>query len=127
MNKDLNFVAKLEKAIKDKYGEEAIANPKKYWNKEKEQEHSEQIKEFYKKKFFKDSKNPKENYKGFLISKKLLTRESIGSCPVCDKFFLNVKDELYVRKYECCESCFIQYVEGREERWSEGWRPEKKE
>ena len=28
-------------------------------------------------------------------------------------------------KYECCWTCNIQYVEGREERWRSGWRPNK--
>ena len=32
---DLDYVAKLEKAIKKKYGEEAIQNPAKFWNEEK--------------------------------------------------------------------------------------------
>jgi len=26
-------------------------------------------------------------------------------------------------KYDCCEKCFIKYVDGREERWQKGWRP----
>ena len=33
--KDLNEIAKIEKAIKKKYGSEAIQNPKANWNKEK--------------------------------------------------------------------------------------------
>ena len=26
-----------------------------------------------------------------------------------------------------CQNCFIQHVEGREERWQSGWRPNKEE
>ena len=26
-------------------------------------------------------------------------------------------------KFDCCEKCYIQWVEGREERWKKGWRP----
>ena len=26
-------------------------------------------------------------------------------------------------KFDCCHKCYIQYVEDREERWIEGWRP----
>ena len=33
--KDLNYIAGLEKAIKKKYGDEAIENPAKHWDKEK--------------------------------------------------------------------------------------------
>ena len=36
MKRDLTFVAGLEKAVKKKYGEEAIVNPKKYWDDDKE-------------------------------------------------------------------------------------------
>ena len=34
--RDLNEIAKIEKAIKDKYGTEAIQNPKGSWSEEKE-------------------------------------------------------------------------------------------
>ena len=36
MKKDLDFVARLEKAIKTKYGEDAIKNPLSFWSKDKE-------------------------------------------------------------------------------------------
>ena len=31
--------------------------------------------------------------------------------------------DLYNNKFECCQKCYIQYVEGREKRWLKGWRP----
>ena len=127
MTEDPNYVVKLERAIKEKYGEEAIQNPKKSWNKEKEEKHEEQTKEFYKRKFFKDEKNPKQNYKGFLVSKKLLSRESNRECPVCENYSFSFDDDIYMLKFECCFDCYIQYVESREERWRSGWRPNVKE
>jgi hypothetical protein len=30
-------------------------------------------------------------------------------------------------KFSCCEACFEKYVDGREKRWIEGWRPTKEE
>ena len=36
-NKDPDYVAKLEKAIADKYGKETIAHPKSEWDDEKEE------------------------------------------------------------------------------------------
>ena len=42
--KDLNYIAKLEKAISDKYGAETIQNPKSLWTQEKEKEYKKQIK-----------------------------------------------------------------------------------
>ena len=37
MKKDLNYIAALEKAIAEKYGEIATINPKSGWDPEKEQ------------------------------------------------------------------------------------------
>ena len=32
-------------------------------------------------------------------------------------------DDVYMSKFDCCEKCYIQFVEGREDRWKTGWRP----
>ena len=48
-NKDLNHIAAVEKAISEKYGEEAVINPRANWDEEKEKEYLKQMKEFYKK------------------------------------------------------------------------------
>ena len=45
MKKDLNYIAGLEKAIKQKYGEEAVQNPSSNWTPEKEKEYLQQLKE----------------------------------------------------------------------------------
>ena len=47
--KDLNYIAGLEKAIKKKYGDEAIENPAKHWDKEKEKDYIQQLEEFVQK------------------------------------------------------------------------------
>ena len=50
MSKDkLNKLAAYEKAIAEKYGEEAVANPKSNWNEEKEKLYLEEMKDFYNK------------------------------------------------------------------------------
>ena len=64
-----------------------------------------------------------EEVNGVFISKKLLTRESNRSCPVCNTYSFKSKDDVYMSKFECCEGCYIQWVEDREERWILGWRP----
>jgi len=125
--KDPHFVVKLEKAIEKRWGEETIENPKKYWTPEKEKKHSEEVKEFYKRIAFRQAKNSKEKYKGFLISKKLLSKENERECPVCSSYSFSIKDDLYMAKFECCFDCYIQWVEGREERWESGWRPSKEQ
>ena len=120
---DPNYVVKVEAAIKEKYGEEAIQNPKKFWTQEKEKEYLKQLKEFYNKS--EDKSQDKDRVGDVYISKKILNRESNRQCPVCDKYSFDKKDDLYMNKFKCCFGCYIQYVEGREKRWRSGWRPDK--
>ncbi len=47
--KDLNYIAGLEKAIKKKYGDEAIQNPAKFWDEEKEKDYIQQLEDFVEK------------------------------------------------------------------------------
>ena len=44
MSDKQEYVAKLEKAISQKYGEEATHNPRRFWDEEKEKQYIEQIK-----------------------------------------------------------------------------------
>jgi hypothetical protein len=121
--KDPNEIVKIEKAIAQKYGEDAIANPKHYWNEEKEKEYSEQLKELSVIQTKQEEKDQKINIDGIFISKKLLNKDSKRTCPVCSIYSFSNKDDLYMNRYECCYKCYIQWVEGREERWKTGWRP----
>ena len=124
MNKNWDHIAKIEKAINQKYGEEAIVNPNSEWSEAKEKEYIEQLKEMNTKQASLDEQQEKVEADGFLINKKLLTREAaILNCPVCSKRLKTVKDDIYNNKFECCHKCYIKYVDGREDRWLEGWRP----
>jgi phage FluMu gp28-like protein len=123
MKKTDNHIAALEKAIKEKYGAETIAHPRSEWDDEKEQDYLDQIKNLATKKKKYQEQNDKVENGGFFISKKLLNRESKRTCPVCETYSFDVRDDIYMNKYECCSKCYIQYVEGREERWKTGWRP----
>ena len=123
MKKDQDYVAKLEKAIEQKYGPQTISNPKCEWNAEKEREYIEQSL-VEREKFSKFAQTQRKvEQDGFLINKKLLTKETNRTCPVCDVYSFRSRDDLYMNKFECCYSWYIQWVEGREERWQEGWRP----
>ena len=44
---DPNYVAKVEQAISEKYGEDTIQNPKGNWDDNKEKEYLKQMKAFY--------------------------------------------------------------------------------
>jgi len=122
--KDPNYVVKLEKAIAEKYGEETIQNPKKNWNEEKEEQYVEDLKVLYQKRLD-SSTEDKVDVDGVLINKKLFNKESNRSCPVCNAYSFKRRDDLYMTKYQCCEKCYIQWVEDREDRWKTGWRPNK--
>ena len=125
--KDYNFIAKVEQAIEDKYGEETIQNPKANWSEEKEKEYLEQIKKIQQKQRKISEAKDKIEVNGFFISKKLLNKDSKRACPVCETYSFEMKDDLYMNKFECCYTCYIQWVEDREERWESGWRPEKQD
>ena len=116
-------IAQLEKAISNKYGEETVKNPESGWDNEKEESFKQQLKKFNQKIEHNSSSQDKIEVNGVLVSKKLLTRESNRTCPVCYIYSFDVKDDVYMAKYSCCFSCYIKYVQSREERWESGWRP----
>ena len=116
-------IAAIEKAIKEKYGPEAIAHPRADWDDEKEQRYLEQIKKLSKRKQTIADRDSKVDNGGFFISKKLLNRETERNCSVCGVYSFDTKDDVYMNKFVCCYKCYIQYVDGREERWKTGWRP----
>ena len=127
MSKDPNYAVKVEKAIAEKYGKEAIVNPKSQWDDDKEKEYLEQMREFYKKTSKNQEREDKVDVNGIKVTKKLLNRESLKTCPVCGSFPKKSMDDVCLIKFDCCNKCYIQYVEGREERWNKGWRPDLKE
>ena len=122
--KDPDYIANLERAISKKYGQDAIQNPKKYWTDEKEKEYLAQLKDLYKNNNDTED-HTTEEVNGIFIPKKLLNNESERSCPVCNTYSFKSNDHVYMTKFDCCEKCYIQWVEGREDRWKKGWRPNK--
>ena len=105
--KDPNYVVKLEKAISKKYGQEAIENPRKHWTDEDEARHEEQIKRLSEKEHRIYEQNEKVEVNGVLMSKKLLNKESIRrDCPICRTFSFDLRDDLYMSKFECCFACY---------------------
>jgi hypothetical protein len=121
MKKDLNYIAKLERAISKKYGEEAIQNPKSTWDPEKEKEYLRQLKELEHAR--KSVESEKVEIQGFLTEKKLLNRETDRICNTCSTYSFDLKDDIYMIKYDACFKCYIKYIEDREDRWKSGWRP----
>jgi len=122
-DKDLNKIAAIEKAISEKYGSEAITNPRANWDDAKEKEYLSQMKEFYQKIKKNEEQQEKIDINGIKVSKKLLNRESLTLCSVCGSFPRKSMDDVCFIKFDCCYRCYIQYVEDREEKWLKGWRP----
>ena len=115
--RDSNWVVKIEKAIAEKYGHIAIQNPRSFWNEEKEASYLDQIKQRYKKDNKRRESLEKINKDGFFLSKKLLTRDEDRVCPACFEYSFDLKDDLYMSKYDCCYRCYVHFVVNREERW----------
>ena len=111
--KDLNYIAKVEQAIAKKYGEEAIQNPAKFWDEEKEKKYLKDVKKVN---IRKDKGAEKTELDGFFIPKKLVNRDTNRTCPVCDVYSFDVQDDVYMSKYECCFKCYVEYIEGKEDR-----------
>ena len=122
-DEEINKIAAIEKAIAEKCGEEAIANPRQNWDEEKEKEYLKQMGELYSKSSKNTAWKDKIDVNGIKVTKKLLNRESLKICPVCGSFPKKSMDEVCLIKFDCCSNCYIKYVEGREERWLKGWRP----
>jgi hypothetical protein len=118
-------IAQLEKAIANKYSDEAVKNPESGWDEGKEKRFQDQLKKFNQKIERNSSFEDKVEVNGVLVSKKLFIRESNRTCPICNTYSFSVQDDTYVVKYSCCFKCYVKYVEDREERWESGWRPKK--
>ena len=113
--KDQNYVVKMEKAISEKWGAEAIQNPKAGWDQEKEKEYLEQLKE-------------KEKRKRDLEKKAKQNLSKVARvCSTCEQTKIGSRHDVYFTKFSCCFDCYVQWIEGREQRWKEGWRPDKKQ
>ena len=125
MKKDLNHIAKVEKAMSKKFGKQSIINPKSGWNDEKEEQYLQDLKTFYSEEC--REAEDKINEDGFFITRNLINKEINRVCPVCETYSFSGRDDLYMTKFECCEKCYIQWVEDREERWLDGWRPDKEQ
>jgi len=124
MKKDWNRIAKIERAITQKYGKDTVQSPLSNWSDEKEKEYLQQLEKLHEKDLQIKEQEEMVEVDGFLVSKKLLNRDKVKNCPVCASLLKNLKDDAYMIKYECCYTCYVQYVEDREERWLSGWRPE---
>tara|TARA_R100001079_G_scaffold98902_1_gene62904 strand:+ start:607 stop:996 length:390 start_codon:yes stop_codon:yes gene_type:complete len=121
--KDLNEIAAIEAAIKKKYGDESVVNPKSNWTPEKEKEYLEQLDCMSQQKDDLDNQDQFEDLNGVLIQKKLVNRRKVNHCDTCKSKIVSLDDDVCYTKFGACFKCYINYIEDREERWATGWRP----
>lgn len=103
----------VEKEMVKKYGECILQDPEVFWDPQKEQRYRADIKKI---KQEESLVVETEVAKEVFIQNKLLIN-SKRLCFICDKNFFGYFDELYLNKFECCFKCYVQYVEGREDKW----------
>ena len=96
-NKDLNYIASLEKAIAKKYGPTAVQNPKAFWDDDKEKEYLEQLEKLALQEQEKQEQKDKIEKDGFFIPKNLISKTSKRKCPVCDIYSFNKMLSVYRR------------------------------
>ena len=118
MNKD-EILFNLEKEIQQKYGQLAIKNPKADWNLEKEADFLQQIKNLSSLEYSKGKQEYEELEDGSLVPSQLFIKENDKLCDICGKYSFKKQDDLYLNKYQTCFVCFLEKIEGREDKWKE--------
>jgi len=111
---DYDTIAALEKAISEKYGPDAVEDPRSRWNDDKETEYLEQLRKISTRLEKINSDLEKVEFNGFFVTKKLLNREKDGrTCPSCESYSFDKRDDLYMNRFNCCFTCYIKNIEGR--------------
>lgn len=112
-NKDWDKVALLERAVEEKYGNEAIKNLKQF-----AVDVSEEDKQEFSFKVYRTTE------KNVTLKHSELINDS-NSCPCCGKYhiYFTIYDDINISRFDACATCFYKYIDGREERWLSGWRP----
>ena len=122
MKKDWNYIASVEKAIVDKYGKTSSQDFRSEWEPEKEQEYLEQLRQA---RTLRDNAKQETYESGeILITKRINKVKTERSCPVCKTYSFSRRDDLYMNRFHCCSRCYVFFIEHREERWLDGWRPD---
>ena len=70
------------------------------------------------------------NYEEIIVNDARFVRE-IGDtalsldCPICKKLIGCIEDVEYLKRENCCETCYNDYYYTNKEKWEKGWRPNK--
>ena len=104
--KNQNNLLQIEKAIIEKYGSDAVKDPRSSWSIDKEKKYLKDLKLFY-----------EDSFK----NKLLITAEDKKNriCGICEYYSFNKNDDVYLVKFNCCFRCYVGKIEGREDKWEE--------
>ena len=62
--------------------------------------------------------------KKFVFINKTNKKSTGVFCHTCD-FLIKTSDDLITfKKWQTCHDCYLRFIEGDQERWKEGWRPD---
>lgn len=107
INKDINYLQALEKAVREKYGDVATMNPKHFWDESKEKQYIEEYKEVSKKEYISDSSKEKVELDGIMVSKKIINNSVDRTCKHCGCYSFRREDDVYLNKFNCCYKCYV--------------------
>jgi len=122
--KDYNYIAAVEKAISEKYGKDTVQDFRSEWVEEKEKEYLRQLKTRNKKRTTRTHNFAEATTNEVLVKRPIKESSADRTCPVCKTYSFSTKDDLYMNRFQACFDCYIDFIEGRENRWKEDWRPD---
>ncbi len=108
----MNYIQALEKAVKEKYGEQATLNPKQLWDEQLEEEYIQSVKKVHKNEYSNLMTQEKVEVDGFSMPKKLLNKSN-KECSMCKVYSFNKKDDLYLNKFKVCYKCYVCNIEDK--------------
>ena len=124
MKHDPNYIASVEKAIAKKYGKDTVQDFRSDWQPAREEEYLLQLRSLNRKRdLFKKSKLV-EKKGDVTLTRRNKAKPTERTCPVCKTYSFSTKDDLYMNRFGACFSCYVVFIEDREARWNEGWRPD---
>ena len=116
---DEKTLKKIEAAIIERHGEDAVQDPADFWTTEQEERYKEQYK---RRKNEEDREERCKQAENVYIAKKLITQESkadilFRKCKKCNnESKRDIDDDTCFTKYDCCYKCYIRNIEPIEQR-----------
>ena len=125
--KDWDYIAAVEKAVAEKYGKDSVQDFRSEWENLKEENYLKQVTDARIEKQKRNASHTTVERGDIVIKRRTNKIKTERSCPVCKTYSFSRRDDLYMNRFQCCERCYVFFVEHREERWNKGWRPDEEQ